>query len=75
VKTKTASVILREVAERMFPDLGCSDGGCVFGTRPGMHTNGGCGCLQETGPRMRRQLMALSQIARALAAVNGEPSV
>jgi len=25
--------------------LGCSDGGCIFGHRGGMHTNGGCHCM------------------------------
>jgi len=25
--------------------LGCSDGGCIFGHRGGMHTNGGCHCV------------------------------
>jgi hypothetical protein len=69
--SRTASNIVREVTNRLFPELGCSDGACVFGTRSGMHTNGGCACMRETGVQMRRQLMALGQIARTLAAVNG----
>ena len=26
---------------------GCGDGGCIVHVRPGMHTNGGCGCNRE----------------------------
>lgn len=29
------------------PYVGCTDGGCVFGHPGGMHTNGGCHCLDE----------------------------
>lgn len=73
--SKTATQIVRAVTNRLFPDLGCSDGGCVFGHPGGMHTNGGCQCLQERNQaQMRRQLMAMAQVARTLAAVNGEPS-
>lgn len=73
--SKTATQIVRDVTRRMFPDLGCSDGGCVFGHPGGMHTNGGCECLKERNPvQMRRQLMAMAQVARALAAVNGDPN-
>ena len=28
-------------------EFGCSDGGCIFGHKRGMHTNGGCRCLQR----------------------------
>jgi hypothetical protein len=70
---KTASQLVRQVTNRLFPSLGCSDGGCVFGDTGGMHTNGGCECLQERSPvQLRRQLMALSQVARTLAAVNSD---
>lgn len=56
---------------RPIPDYpGCSDGGCVFGHPGGMHTNGGCHCLDELrelygpGPdglyaRVRRGLLRL----------------
>lgn len=72
--SKTASQIVREVTNRLFPGLGCSDGGCVFGSPGGMHTNGGCECLKEREPvRLRRYLLAMQQVTRALAAVNGEP--
>lgn len=72
--TQTATQIVRQVTNRLFPDLGCSDGGCVFGSPGGMHTNGGCECLKERKPvQMRRYLMAMHQVSRALAAVNGEP--
>ena len=26
---------------------GCGDGGCIVHVRPGMHTNGGCGCSRN----------------------------
>ena len=26
---------------------GCGDGGCIVHVRPGLHTNGGCGCNRE----------------------------
>lgn len=70
---KKASQIVRETTNRLFPELGCTDGGCVFGTLGGMHTNGGCQCLREDKVMMRRQLLALSQVAKTLAAVLGEP--
>lgn len=50
---------------------GCSDGGCVFGHPGGMHTNGGCHCLDELrdlyGPdglyaRVRQGLLRLRML-------------
>lgn len=71
---KTARQITREVAERLYPGVGCTDGGCVFGHPGGMHTNGGCECLKERNViQMKRNLLVMADIARALAAVNGEP--
>jgi hypothetical protein len=34
------------------PEYGCGDGGCVFQVQPrrGVHTNGGCHCLQDLLP-------------------------
>jgi hypothetical protein len=67
----TASHIVNRVARRLFGDnIGCSDGGCVFGHQGGMHTNGGCQCMKERDViALRRTAYQLSQVARALAAV------
>lgn len=66
----TAKQIVRRVAERRHPGLGCSDHGCVFGHPGGMGTNGGCECTKEREPvRLVRTIMALSDIARVLASM------
>lgn len=44
-------------------DYGCTDGGCVFGHVGGMHTNGGCKCLD------RRELTNLDSVMRARSGV------
>lgn len=45
---------------------GCSDGYCVFrGPAKGMHTNGGCHCLNEIrNPSIRARLRAVLRAAR-----------
>ena len=69
--SKTAKQIMRQVANRLYPEAGCSDGGCVFGHPGGMHTNGGCECMKERNPvRMRMQLRQMAEVARVLAAVS-----
>lgn len=66
----TAKQIVRRVADRRHPGLGCSDHGCVFGHPGGMGTNGGCGCIKETDAlRLRLTILALSDIARVLASM------
>ena len=73
---KTARQLLRHVTNRLHPDLGCSDGGCVFGHAGGMRTYGGCVCLNERDPiLLRRDLLALSEVARALATMCQAESV
>lgn len=65
-----AKQLVRRVADRLHPGLGCSDAGCVFGHRGGMATNGGCECLKEREPvYLRRTILALSDIARVLASM------
>lgn len=67
---KSASQIMRQVAERLHPGSGCTDGGCIFGSHGGMGTNGGCQCLKERGEVMLRQLaFKLRDVARTLAAM------
>lgn len=66
----TAKQIVRRVAHRRHPGLGCSDGNCVFGHSGGMATNGGCVCLKEREPViLRRTILALSDVARVLASM------
>ena len=73
-KKLTASQLVYRVTKRLFPDLGCSDGSCVFGSPGGMHTNGGCDCIRDRDVNMlRRRLMAMSQIAKTIAATSEEP--
>jgi len=61
--------IIRRVSQRLFGDVGCSDGSCVFGHPGGMQTNGGCGCIKETNPVMlRRTIFQLREVAKVLAA-------
>jgi hypothetical protein len=68
VARKSAREIVRRVADRLYSDVGCGDGGCVFGTHPGMHTNGGCRCLHETNPAvLRRRIRQLAEVANVLA--------
>jgi hypothetical protein len=69
----TARQIVRMVTNRLHPEAGCMDGGCVFGHPGGMQTNGGCQCLKESDILLRRNLRMLSDVARTLAAVNGAP--
>jgi hypothetical protein len=65
----TARALVRQVTDRLHPDAGCHDGGCVFGHLGGMQTNGGCQCLKEPNPAlMRRNLLRLADVARELAA-------
>ncbi len=47
--------------------IGCGDGGCVFGRPRGMHTNGGCRCLDkhdlqsvEGRQRLKRSISVLA---------------
>jgi hypothetical protein len=64
----TQSQIRRQVANRLYPDAGCSDGGCVFGHAGGMRTNGGCACLKERETViLRRTVMRLGRVAQVLA--------
>jgi hypothetical protein len=65
----TARALVRQVADRLHPDAGCHDGGCVFGHLGGMQTNGGCQCIKERNPvLLTRNLHRLADVARALAA-------
>ena len=65
---KSSREIVRRVADRLYSDVGCSDGGCVFGTYPGMHTTGRCQCLKETSPAvLRKRVRQLAEIANVLA--------
>lgn len=69
-RSMTASQIVRQVAERLHPGTGCTDGGCVFGHPGGMQTNGGCGCSKERDHiLLRRTIFQLSHIAKTLAAL------
>ena len=65
-----ARQIVRMVSERLHPEIGCTDGGCVFGHAGGMHTNGGCQCMKGRDIELRRNLMAMADVARALAATS-----
>lgn len=63
-----ASKRVRAIAVHLFgPDVGCSDGSCVFGHPGGMCTNGGCHCLMNSPFETRNRGMMLSRIAHALA--------
>jgi hypothetical protein len=67
---KSARALVRQVAERLHPGVGCADGACVFGSAGGMCTNGGCECLKEREPIMlRRVAMQLRDVATTLAAL------
>ncbi len=69
-----ARKLVRQVAMRLFGDeVGCSDGGCVFGHPGGMQTNGGCQCIKEREPViLKRNLMRMAEVARVLACVSPE---
>lgn len=56
------------------PDFGCSDGSCPFGSRFGMHTNGGCRCTYHLFPDMeqRRLVDAMLRRAREVATKDAE---
>ena len=59
---------VREVVTRMFgEDIGCGDGGCIYGCKPGMHTNGGCRCGNGERYEMRADILRLSALAMELA--------
>jgi hypothetical protein len=66
-----ASRRVRETAHRLFgDDVGCGDGGCVFGHLGGQHTNGGCRCIsthRDDAHATARVAMRFARIARALA--------
>jgi hypothetical protein len=59
---------VREVAVRLFgPEVGCGDGGCIFGHLGGMHTNGGCRCIPTHVHEVGSVARMLSMIAHELA--------
>ena len=59
---------IRSVAVELFgKDVGCHDHSCIYGHPGGMGTNGGCGCLNDTGVELRRHVMRLQRIALELA--------
>jgi hypothetical protein len=65
----TANKLVRQVAERLHPGVGCTDHGCVFGHPGGMGTNGGCECMKERNPiLLKRTIMQMADVARCLAA-------
>lgn len=65
--------MIASLAERY--GIGCGDNSCVWGSRGGMGTNGGCRCFDTTGPmtdqnrqerrRARRAVVALEVAAAA----------
>jgi hypothetical protein len=61
--------IVHATAVRLFREnVGCSDGGCVFGHPGGMHTNGGCQHLKTRDHHEQsRTIQMLAAIARELA--------
>jgi hypothetical protein len=68
--TMTAKKLRRQVAERLFGAVGCTDHNCVFGSHGGMGTNGGCGCLKDSNPiQLRRVIMQLRDVGQVLAAI------
>jgi hypothetical protein len=66
-----ASQRVRETAERLFgPEIGCSDGGCIYGQHEGPHTNGGCACFRAAKrgpPGSSVALQSLAHLALQLA--------
>lgn len=47
---------------------GCTDGGCILGHPGGMHTNGGCHCLNDLSPKDRVKIRAaIWEMRKALA--------
>lgn len=61
-----ASRHVREVAQELFgPDVGCFDGGCIYGRAGSVVTNGGCCCLSGNA---RLHVRKIQSIALHLAA-------
>jgi hypothetical protein len=50
----------------------CQDSSCIFGSAPGMHTNGGCRCADRTWPPEAR--MFIQRMARAMRNLVEDPS-
>lgn len=46
---------------------GCGDSSCMFGSPPGMHTNGGCRCLPRGGPPTEREWFEVKHLVRLMA--------
>lgn len=63
------SKIVRAVAEDMFGrSVGCTDGGCIYGSRGGMVTNGGCMCSKSRKvDEQRLHALKLSMVAKKIA--------
>lgn len=61
------SKIMRAVAEDMFGTIGCTDGGCIYGSRGGMATNAGCGCSKGDKHELRLHALRLSTVAKKIA--------
>ena len=52
---------IRQIAIELFgPDVGCGDGGCVYGHLGGMQTNGGCNCMKS------RDVIELTRLVQRL---------
>lgn len=59
-----ASKRVRETAVRLFgPEVGCSDGGCIYGQYDGPHTNGGCACYRDARRGPPESSVALQNLA------------
>lgn len=62
-----ASKLFRKTANKLYPQAGCGDGGCIFGHPGGQHTNGGCRCLTSDIHDTRIVARQLALIGRELA--------
>lgn len=53
-----SNAIKNQIRERF--SLGCTDGSCIWGSRGGMVTNGGCDCLiDDDRKKLRKTVMAI----------------
>jgi hypothetical protein len=60
--------MIRSIVKDKYPEIGCTDGACIFGHHGGMCTNGGCHCADTTDRDEAKKIArVLNYVAHALA--------
>ena len=62
------SIMIRAIVKEKYPEMGCTNGNCIFGHHGGMCTNGMCHCADTTDRGEAKKIArVLNYVAHALA--------